>query len=198
MAARTKVKAPTLRRVLHEHGWLSPASLVFFFTAFALLFGFLYDRQYFGHFGVDVASYTSYTHFLSAPFREPITAVWAAVATFVGLVDLWILLTGRFKGKLQDQIIGLLTSFVLFYAVYLMVTNAADSAAERLPVVTVSKGIGAQDKKAYLLIGRIGSSTFLCDASTGKTVVLETGNITSEMKSGTTRRGKSCWIEAQS
>jgi hypothetical protein len=163
-------------------------------ASLGVLFGFIHDRRYFVHFGVDVVDYTSYVDFLKAPFRIPSVFLWTILATFVATVDLWLVLSGRLKVGLPS----LMTPLVVLYVVYVSIENAADSAARTLTPVTVelkSGGSGPPEAHGYLLIGRIGTTLFLCDKATGKAVLRESAEVASVVvDSRATNTGQTCWV----
>jgi hypothetical protein len=189
----------TLWTVLRKHGWLTPAVLSLVFTSLAVLFGFIHDSRYFGHFGVTVLDYTSPDYYLKSPFRNPAAFLWAVLTTFIAAVNLWLLLSGRFNAKLGGQLSILLTSIaMLYYGVYISIEKAADSAASSLGAVTVKFKAGSPEPsegRAYLMIGRIGTSIFLCEESTGKPIVRDGSDLVSvTVDSPATTRGRACWV----
>ena len=57
------------------------------FVALVLLFGFVFESIYYARFGVEITDHSSKAYFMSAPFRHPVTFGWAALVTFIFLVN---------------------------------------------------------------------------------------------------------------
>lgn len=186
---------------IHEKKLLLPL-LGILFPGFAILFGFIYERTFYAHFAINILDYTTYSHFLSVPFREPGTALWAAVATFVALISIRLVLGGRYSDqKLLYQLREFLVAIVILYAVYLAISNAATSAASSLPRVSIElqTSIGEEvSTEEYLMIGRVEDSLFFCENDAGNTVVYDGADIVKmTILPGDQIEAEACWRDIE-
>jgi hypothetical protein len=168
--------------------------------SFAILFGYIYERKFYSHFGINVLDYTTYSYFLSVPFRAPETAAWAAVATFVAIVSLRIVLGGQYRDRsLLYQLREVIVAFVLLYAVFSVISKSADTAASALPAVHVELRTSSGEEiriEEYLMIGRIEETRFFCDSEEIKTIVLNESEILrTTIVPGDSRVAEDCWID---
>ena len=143
-----------------EQSWLTPAVLTSGLASLGVLFGFIRRWSISSTLGWTSLT-TSYVDFLKAHFRIPRCFFGPFLRRSFATVDLWLVLSGRLKVGLPS----LMTPLVVLYVVYVSIENAADSAARTLTPVTVelkSGGSGPPEAHGYLLIGRIGTTLFLC------------------------------------